>query len=337
MLTIRASACFLVLIFASGACVSFQDPDAVKPPTISQDMPLEQAFQHAIDFGGPTLEEVKSHVKARQAWPALNQLSAQYIQQNLGQVPPAKILHAIHLYRLSAPQIQPRILEALMATEEPVYRKMAWQLAAIKPSADVARYLDDKLSQLVVAGRQDEHLIPEMARAVRANEIKSVYSLLRRGLMTNGSDEFAKAMIALKADDQLADDLMNYLAQANLEDLRQINQSSVNMYTCLVILRYFMGNPLPVTNPNIGHVYLYAISRNPALAEMARDVLDQQIANYKEQMVYALSQQPMKVQMAFVEGTRHYPSANVKLMLAGLRKMTAYEEVEQEIESLRRF
>ncbi|MFW7379487.1 MAG: hypothetical protein ACOH5I_11810 [Oligoflexus sp.] len=327
---------FTGFIFLQMACVSLSGGKDDRPPEIKADMPLEQAFDHAIQYGGSTLEDVKRLVKAREAWPQLEELSKRYISKNMRSASPSMLLNAVHLYRLSTPRLDPLLLTQLFAIKEPFHQRIAWQLAALKPSLQVASVLENELSKMIASDDIDQALLPEMARAVQANQIRTVYTILRQGLFASGSDDFAKAMIALNPE-IAADDFIEYLAQASLEDLRQINQTGVNMYTCLVILRFFMNHPLPVANPHIGHLYYYAISRNPALAEMARDVLEQHVLQHREQMVFVLARQPMAVQMAFVEGTRHYPGANVQLMLTGLKELTAFQEVEEEISSLSRY
>ena len=59
---------------------------------------------------------------------------------------------------------------------------------------------------------------------------------------------------------------MEYISQATVEDLRQLNQTSINVYTCIVIFRFFMDHELPVAHPQIGKLYAFSISRNRALA-----------------------------------------------------------------------
>lgn len=327
---------WLSLSFLQLSCVSLRGGDSDSPPQIKADMPLEQAFAHAIRYGGSTLEDVKKLVKARDAWPELETISAAYIKENMNSASPSVFLNAVHLYRVSANRMNVDLLKQLFASSEPFHKKIAWQLAALRPSSRIAALLEEVLSQVLVNGNIEEVLFPEMARAVEANQVRTVYTILRQGLFASGSDDFAKAMITLNPD-LAADDFVDYLAQASLEDLRQINQTSVNMYTCLVILRFFMNYPLPVANPNVGHLYYYAISRNPGLNEMARDVLEQQIPRFREQMVFILARQPQAVQMAFVEGTRHHPGANVQSMLASLKELTAFQEVEDEISALARY
>ena len=132
------------------------------------------------------------------------------------------------------------------------------------------------MSEKVAASEFDLILIPEMARAVKAHQMRGVYTLLREGLMKTGADDFAISMLSLNAE-SAALDFIDYLSKTDLEDLRQINQKNINIYSCLVILRFFNSYPLPVEHPDIGIIFQYAVSRNTGLNEMARSVLDRQI------------------------------------------------------------
>jgi hypothetical protein len=173
-----------------------------------------------------------------------------------------------------------------------------------------------------------------MALAVQANQIRSVYTLLRQGLLMQGSEEYAKAMIDL-APEKASNDFMAYLAQATIEDLRQLNQQSVNLYACVTIFRFYLTHTLPVNHPGFSHLYLYAVSRNQMLAEMAQAVLEKQLGGSREQLVYALARMPVWIQVAYIEGTRMNPNPNVSLFLDDLKKLSAHKEVIEEIESRR--
>ena len=143
----------------------------------------------------------------------------------------------------------------------------------MKPSAALARAIDQELSRALAEGEEDQLLIPEMANAVRANHLKGSYTLMREALMRKGSEEFALAMADL--DPQLAsEDFLNYLALAPAEELRQLTMSSVNLYSCLAILRHMQAVPPSAGAQNFEHLFAYAVSRNTGLAELAQIVLE---------------------------------------------------------------
>ena len=209
-------------------------------------------------------------------------------------------------------------------------------MASRRPSPQMKRMIDSEINAFLLANQEDRLLLPEMAKAVRVNEVSSVQSLLELGLMVQGGDEFAKTLAELNGD-EAAYAFMSYLAKASIDDLRQINQTTINIYTSLVILKYFVVTPIPLGHPALGHLYLYAVSRNPALSELGQTVLDTQYPGFKEVLVHALSMQPIEVQVSFVERIRQKPTANLKLLLSDLKALTRFEQVVEEINSISRF
>ena len=311
--------------------------DNKEPPKITAEMPFEQAIQIALVHGGKRLEDFKAYAKSRQSFAEVSRYAEKLIISSGQSMPLAQLIHAAHLYRFSSPKLNPQIVETLLQSGAEASRKrIGWQLAGLMPSNAVSQAIERVMSRAVLAGNENQYIMPEMADAVLQNHIASLYSFMRLGLLGQGNDNYAKAMSVLQPE-KAARDFVDYLALASLDDLRQMNQETVNMYTCLVILRFYLEHPLPVADSKVSHLYLYAVSRNNALSEMARAVLDRQIPSYKDQLLYYLSRQPLEVQMAFVEGTRHSPSANIKLMLNDFKTMTAFREVEQEIESINRY
>lgn len=303
---------------------------------ITANTSLSDGYRLATTQGGQTLAEFKRMIKARNAWRELSKLSEQDILKNLNNIPHKNLVNALHLYQISTPLINVDVVKALFAQESRFYIGLAWTLASLKPSDQMAAAIESELTEAIIQGREQLIVSPQMAAAVRANRITSVYSLLRQGLMENGSDEFAKAMIETNSR-EASWDFMSYLALADLEDLRQINQQSVNMYSCLVILRYFMEHPIPVAHPDFKKFIYYTVSRNAALAEMARSVMEKQIPRFREQFAYWLATEKLEIQMAFVEGARQNPTPNIKLMLSSLKSMTRFREVSEEIDAFQRF
>ena len=76
-----------------------------------------------------------------------------------------------------------------------------------------------------------------MANAVAANQLTDAYTLIREGLMQQGGEEFVNAMIALNPK-RASWDFLDYLAQASAEELRQLTLSSVDLFSCVAILKH---------------------------------------------------------------------------------------------------
>lgn len=327
--------CLLVSFLAlQSSCVTLSgEPERRE---IESSMSLDEAFHLAISQGKQSMTELKRLVKARQAWNDLSKMSLAYMKANLGSANRIEFSNAISLYQASSPEVDPSIIELLFAKRDPFYTQLALQLASLRPSKKVGESIERELSNAITQGREEQILSPQLAMAIRLNSISTSYSLMRRGLLLTGEDEFAKTMIS--SDPNLAAwDFMDYLARADLDDLRQLSQKTVNMYTCLVILRFYLNHPLPVAHPQFKSLIYYAVSRNSALSEMARSVLEAQIPNFKDQIAYWLATEKLEVQIAFIESARQNPTPNIKLMLSNLKDITRFKEVAEEIDAIQRF
>ncbi|MBF0440912.1 MAG: hypothetical protein HQK54_03320 [Oligoflexales bacterium] len=325
-----------VFSFLGAACVSLRGGDSGEkelPPQITEDISTEKAVENGIKFGGDTLVEAKKLIDKRNEWPKVKQQVEKIILTEIKTMSSRSMINAVHLYQIGSLEVDMGMLKAFLASNRAEIRQIGWQMAASYPSNSVARYLDEVLTKAVLDGDEDRVLIPEMAQAVQVNMIRSEYSLLKQGLMKQRGSEFAKAMMILEPE-KASEDFMDYLALATIEDLRQLNQSTVDLHTTLVIFRHFMSHPVSLTNPKYSHLFLYAISRNQTLAEMAHIVIEKQIPQYRNQMALILSTLPVWIQVAYVEGVKDKMNSNVNLFLAQLRDKTSFKEVVEEINSI---
>ena len=305
-----------------------------KAPRITDDMALEEAIGHGLKFGGETLTSVKKRIAQQKEWPQTQRFLTSVLTKQLDQMSDAQVANAVHLYQITSRETTHEIVQAMIISDRAVVRQIGWQLAARNPSRPVAAVIERELTRAVWDGEEQKVLIPEMAQAVQANQIRSVYTLLRQGLMSLGAEDFAKAMIDIEPD-KATFDFMTYLAQATIEDLRQLNQDSVNLYSCMAIFRFYLNHPLPFAHPNFNQVFFYAVSRNQMLAEMAQAVLEKQLAGNRNQLAFSLARLPVWIQVAYVEGNKANPNPNVSLFLDELKRQTAHKEVVEEIDARR--
>jgi hypothetical protein len=308
--------------------------EPLKPPQIYANMPLKEALGAAVDFGGDTLESVKRLVKRRSEGAKVGPLMEEDLAAGLDTYEPHQLLNAGNLYATFSPTMSPELLSKLVRHERPVTRQLGWQLAAIKPSATIAAAVDRELTRAIADGEEGAVLIPQMANAVLANKLKSSYTLVRQGLMANGDEEYAHAMIGLEPA-RAADDFLPYLAQAPAEELRQLTLASVNLYTCLAILKHLAAYPPSAGNPALEHLFLYAVSRNTALAEMAQNVIETLVPERTDLMAQLLARHPAWVQIAYVEGARRRAGAKTGLLMAELKKATTEQDVAAEIDQIK--
>lgn len=307
----------------------------VKPPVLNDEMSLSEAVEAGLTFGGDTLTEVKKRIARKKEWNSVEQLLTKKLTTELDKMPNEVVANAIHLFQITERTATPQVVEKAITSDRPVVRQMGWQLAARNPSKPLAVILERELSRAIWDGEEEKVLIPEMAQAVQANQIRSVYTLLRQGLMTQGAEDFARAMIQVNPD-QASTDFMTYLAQATIEDLRQLNQKSVNLYACMAIFRFYLSHPMPVSQGDFSHIFFYAVSRNQVLAEMAQAVLERNLGGTNRgQLAFSLARLPGWIQVAYVEGHKSSPNPNVSLFLDELKKTTAHKEVVEEIEAKR--
>ncbi len=322
-----------LLVLTLGACKTL-DSGAAKKPQITRDMPMQEAYQHAVSYGGEVLTQVKELARDKQQMNTIHALAEKDLLTQAENLPAPSLLNVAHLYRVSTSRLSSQVFLKLVESRELSVRQIAWRLAAAKPSVELSQAIEKYLESSLRNGREDEILTPEMAKAIQENNLKSAYSFLVRGLMLQGNPDYASAMLELDPSKAISP-FLDYLTKADLEDLRQLNQKSVDAYTCTVIFRFLAENPLPVNHPGVSQLFLFAVSRNRALAEMAYAVLEKQIPENREALATLLARTPTQVQLAFIESSQQELSANVRLLLDDLKDLAQQKEVLEELNAPR--
>jgi hypothetical protein len=245
------------------------------------------------------------------------------------------MLQLVSIYQSSITKLDMNVFRSLVRSKDPVYRQAAWHLAANFPSPEIAREMDVLLTEIVSSGTESENFFVQLANAARSNKQKSTYTFLRQGLMTTGEDAFAKAMATLDPT-AATNDFMDYLSLANPEELRQITQKTVNVYSCIFILKHLLAYPVSGSHPQFNQLFYYSISRNNALSDLGRDVLQYGINASPSQVALFLSREPAWVQTSFIEGVRRTQQPRLKLIVAELMPLSSDEAVSQEIREVLR-
>ncbi len=321
----------------AGFTISCQtvNPNAVVPierPKITKDSKLDEAYRQSVAYGSESLQELRDLARDRQQLAELHKLSEIDLLQKHDELPTPVLLNVAHIYRVSSPSMNPMVLQAMARSKQESVRRIGWRLAELRPSTDIGKAIEFLLSEALTKGREEEMLVPEMANAVQENAIKNAYSFLVLGLMQQGNPEYANAMLALDPA-KAPSPFIDYLNKADLEDLRQLNQKTVNLLTCTVIFRFFVENPLPLNHPNVSQVFQYAVSRNRALSEMAYAVLEKHIPDNRLALAVLLSRQPVPVQIAFIESSQRESTANLRLFLDDMKDVVQQKEVIEELNS----
>ena len=97
------------------------------------------------------------------------------------------------------------------------------------------------------------------------------------------------------------------------------------------ILEHLAQHTTPVTHPQFDYLFFYSISRNQALAGLARKVLEPYFAKDRSYLAFRLTQMPKWVQLAFIEGGRRQMTPIFAKFLSELKKNTINQEVIEEI------
>lgn len=323
--------CLLMSLLAGTACQTTGSGEAEKPK-ITRDMPLSESYPYAITFGGDTLLQVKEFAREKQQFAELHKLTAADLAQKHESMNPIYLLNVAHLYRVSTPNLDPQLLRTLVLSRSEPSRRIGWRLAATKPSAEVGQMIEQILTEALSETREEKILAPEMATAIQENNLKSSYTFLARGLLLQGNPEYANAMLALDPV-RAAGPFLDYLGKADFDDLRQLNQENINVYSCTLIFRYFLDNPLPINHPAVAQLFMFAVSRNRGLADMANAVLDKHIPEHRVAMARILSRTPTQVQLAFVEGSQRELTSNLRLLLSSFKESALEKQVLEELES----
>ncbi len=321
-------------VTADGERSEAEATKAEPPPEIYANMPLNKALEAGIDYGGDTLVAVKKLIKRRHEGDKAGQLMEDALVKGALTYEQHQLTNAGHLYASTPRPIAMRVFQALIESGRGIARQVGWQLAAMKPSTRMAQAVDMELTRAVAESDEDSILVPQMANAARANHLKGTYTLMLQGLLRKGDEEFAQAMITLDPK-RATDDFMPYLAMANAEELRQLTMSSVNLYTCIAILKHQQSTPPSIGNLYFAHLFVYAVSRNTALAELAQSVLETQLPHNTELMAQALASEPVWVQIAYLGNARRNMNPKIGLLLTELKKTTAEQDVVQEIDEIK--
>ena len=316
-------------------CQTLDRPlDKDDAPQIHTDLPVKDALVAAVNHGGQTLKSVIRLFKRRGDWMKAYPVIEQAIKDGILQYGNTQLINVVLIYQASPVQTSPVVFDRLVSSGRLLARQLGWQLASTKPSPLMAKAIDVALSRALAEGDEKSVLIPEMAKAVHANRLVSAYSVMRQGLFMTNHESFASAMAALNPK-AASSDFLDYLAQAPVDELRQLTLRSVNSFACMVILKHMTKYPPPVTHPKFGHLFLYTISRNRGLGDQASDLVRTYLPSNSHFLAFVLARLPGWVQMAYIENARRRLSSDVALFLKDLKEATPQKDVIEEIDQVR--
>lgn len=322
----------ITILLSSSACVSF---NGIKnAPKITNEMKVEEKLAHAIDFGGETFKDVSKSITDNDQWGKAEIALTSLILSNVNRWQESQLMNAAKLYERSGATNADLVFLKLIDQGSSMATQMAWQLLRQVEYKNVGVMVDKVLSEAVIDGTIENHLIPDMADTVAVLDIKSVYGILKLGLMKKGDPQFVAAMIKLYPV-KSSDDLFDYLVLPNNDELRQRSLKTIDTITAIQILDRLETEPMSFGHKDLGKIFVYAASRNMAFRQTGRRVIDTLVSINPEILAFELSKQPKWAQMSLVESARRSMTSNTKLLLKHLKKMTPDETIEEEISLLR--
>jgi len=319
----------LLLLLALTGCVT-NNSENEPPPEITSKMSLDDLLKAGIQHGGATLVKVKNTIQKLKRWPDANRVLEPALIEGIVKYNNPQLVNTANLFQSSTSYLPLNVFNKLVTSGRPLARELGWQLAANMPSQGIAKAIEDHITNSINDGEEQDLLVPAAAMAVQANQLTSAYTLMRQGLMTNGDEAFAKAMSILDPH-RSSDDFLNYLALAPIEELRQMSQHSVNMYTCMLILRHLSAFPASPSHPRYEHIFMYAISRNNGLAELGNLALAKQFERSRRDLAVILARMPSWIQIAFIENVRRTSTSESTQFLAELKQISSQNEVLEEL------
>ncbi len=325
---------FALVVFAIIGCVTLNnDSEKKTPPAINEKMSNDAAVEAGIEFGGETLSKVKDLLNKRQRLvPEARNLEKNLMEDFAG-MSDSRLINTVNLYLHSESPKAPQLVLKMLDSAKNLHRQLAWHIAGGMPSTKMGETIEGFLTQVITDNRLGEYLSPGLADAIADNHLRSSYTILRQGLMETNNVAFAKAMMAVDPQ-KSSSDFLDYLAQAPVEELRQLNLETLDLFTCMEVLKHLQKYPASIYQQSFANLFLFATSRNIGLAELAHQVLLTYSPTQNLYLSYLFNLQPEWVQLAYVEGVRKNLTPVASLFLMEAKKGSRHQEVVDEINSM---
>lgn len=246
-----------------------------------------------------------------------------------------QLMRATKLYSSGSREHSFLVFAALLKSPREEAPSLAWKtlLGMPEKSVDVPRarnFVDGILAEALKSGGIERHWVPEMAQIVKKWRVESVYSVVHMALLAKGDVEFVEAMIELRPR-RSSSELMEYLALAPSDDLRQLALASIEVGSAEAILQHFKLYPPSLAHPQLGQLFAFGASRQRGLKEPALEVIDALTPQQPLLMAYALAKQPIWVQSAMISEAGRQSTPHREVLLRELAKITSDENISAEI------
>ena len=304
-------------------------------PQITDKMSTEKIVSIALDYGGVSLNVAKEKITKRGVEEGVSEILEKELLEKQGSLSDKRLANGVNLYQYTKKGASYELVKTMVYSTRSLSNDLGWMMASNFPSEQMKNLVEEYITKKIEEGNESSLLKPFIASAIKNNNVVSVYSVARLGLMQAEDNlVFAEACATLKPS-EASTDFLAYLSRANLDDLRQLNQRSINMQTASFALRHMQKYPPQVSDPNIDVLFLYTLSRNNALAENAFDLLNKFYGDYMEVLSLKLSRLSEWVQICFVEQMREKINTTTRRFLLSLQNNTPYPTVSDEIKDLK--
>jgi hypothetical protein len=326
---IRTVFALFVVLWSATGCVSWFD-DSGKAPDLDQEMSVNDLLYNGVKYGRGTFKKAKILIDKKGMWAEANRISSKWILQDTSGWADAQLLNLVNFYQSRRQVLERDIFVKLVNSERVAAVNAGWQLLANLPGGKFAKIVDQILSESITAGTEAKHQVPPMADAIRMSHLTGAYSFVRSALYAQGDISFAKAMASLEPG-KSSHDFLTYLAMTPIEQLRQINQKSLNLYTAVYVLKHFLAFPVNISHSESSCLFYYAVSRNNALSDLGRQVLQFGVRGDIQQTAGLLARLPAWLQMSLVESVRRAPTTKLKVLISAMAELTSDQDVAEEV------
>lgn len=321
---------FFFMISIEGCSTPNSSNKSSEENQFDEEAPLEDNIKLAIETTGITFVKVNKHIKKKNLYAKTNSYAKKYLLDHTEVLNEIRTKRAVHFYKIKNGKPDNRLIKYLIEHDHLEANKAGWQLASYYPSAGIKKFIEGIISIALVKNSESRLYYQEVAFAILSNKITNVFTFLRQGLLYTGIKAFAQAMAYLLPE-KSSNKFMTYLSLATLEDLRQLNQKTIELNTAVFILNHFVKFPPDSDHKNIAHLFYYSVSRNSGLRELSFPILENLILDAKSKLADNLAKLPRWVQVSFVERNKDKSSKVVMLFLQELKTSTPHKEVIDEI------
>lgn len=222
-----------------------------------------------------------------------------------------EIKAAIDMFKQLPRADKAKLFTEVASAKQNDIRKLGWALATELPSEPMAEAIKYFLTRNTTRSDIPLKITPEMALAIKTNQIIEAYPLLRASLMVGGHPQHVRAMFELNSENA-PDDLLTYLAKLSNAEIVEAHLQRAGHYTILAILTGFKENFPSLHHPDFPILFAYALSKDPEVSESANEALTSILAAFPKEGALTILQLSAQAQNQYLQqlDQKNTPLAN---------------------------